>query len=229
MGKKKKGLVALAVVVVAAGAAFGVLDKAGIVGVATVAVLGSLLWGSIKKGRVQKGFGINTGESLEDMSYEERIAASNNEKEIIEILKERERDIFNNNIYMNPQNTIWDTYEIERGEGETTSVKGFLVQDKQTNQDMLFHVDEDSGEIKRRAQRLDDLELYNLFEHSSFIQSVEKHKFSGNNRVVQELKRLMKNKASQQPPGLTLDKDEYETKSKEDDDIPRTDKWNEVG
>lgn len=228
MAKKKKGLATLALLIIGAGAGFGVLDTAGAVAVTTILIFLYLLWSSAKKGHLDQGFG--TGDVEEELSYQERIAEAKHEKEVLNILQERERQIFNNNIYLNPQNTIWDTYEIDRGEGESTSIKGFLVQDKSTNQDMLFHIDEGTGKIKRRSQRLEHRELYDLFENSAFIDSVEKHKFSSNNKVIGELKRMMKQQNQPQSDGLQLDKDDQKTQKelKEADDVPRSD-WREVG
>jgi hypothetical protein len=71
---------------------------------------------------------------------------------------------------------------------------------------MIYVVNLTKGTIPRRAQRLEDIELYNLFENSSSVESLQKNSMSSSSQVMDRLRQLMQQKNSGgSSQGLSVD------------------------
>lgn len=207
MAKRIRALAFILILIVVGAGAIGVLNTAGVVVSSVLLVFGYVVYSTAKGGSMESSFDFSSDNN--DSDFSSQLSSASTNKEIFDLIQEREREIFNNDIYLNAQNTIIDTLEVDRGENENVKIRACLVQDKTTNQDMLFHIDMNSGEIVRRSQVLENLEYYNLFENLQYAESLKDHKYSsGQSEAIDMLKKILRDKGSKGSKGLPVDKDE---------------------
>jgi hypothetical protein len=185
-------------------AAIGQLDTPGVVIALLSIVIGYLGYAFVAVN--EEGEVIENSEGKDSEDYGEQIKNAETNKDVIQVLKQRERDLFNTEIYSNTQNTMWDTFRVDRGEGEEEVFRAYLLTEKQSNQDMIYVVNLTRGTIPRRSQRLEDIELYNLFENSSSVESLQKNRMSSSSQVMDRLRQLLQQKNSGgSSQGLSVD------------------------
>jgi hypothetical protein len=185
-------------------AAIGQLDTPGVVIALLSIVIGYLGYAFVAVN--EEGEVTENSEEKDSEDSVEQIKNAETNKDVIEVLKHRERELFNTEIYSNTQNAMWDTFRVDRGEGEEEVFRAYLLTEKQSNQDMIYVVNLTKGTIPRRAQRLEDIELYNLFENSSSVESLQKNSMSSSSQVMDRLRQLMQQKNSGgSSQGLSVD------------------------
>lgn len=198
-------------------ATLGVLDAPGLAISGLTIVLGYLGYGFIFMGEESEAKLNENKESETD--YQEELKQATSNKEILNVLTRREQEIFNSEIFLNPQNTQWDTRIIDRGEGHEDKFRAFVVSDKASNQDLIIEVNLTTGEITRRSQRLEVLELYDIFENSSAVEGLEKNRMSSSSKVLDKMKQMMQNQnQSPKNSGLQLDKSSSSSSSSKSSD-----------